>query len=190
MRSDGECQPNRDVPFQSPFPTGDTVARVQRVMRSVSDRDHHRGRAESRDVSFFPQKTYAMLLGFLFVFPAALAVEIRSQVFSDVRHIVAVDDYVGTEIVVRLDPASTRVTGQWDLYQGYDPLTIKLEGTLIGSRLKMMGIDSEWRPVFTATYSDKALNGVLQWHMGRKLHTKKIRLRRVIGRLEDLLRQK
>jgi hypothetical protein len=131
-----------------------------------------------------------MLLVFLVVIPAAPAAEIQSQVFSEVRHIVAVDDYVGSEIVLRLDPASTRVTGQWDLYQGYDPLTIELEGTLVGSRLKLMGIDSEWRPVFTATYSAKALKGVLQWYVGRRLQTKKVRLRRVEGRLEELRREK
>jgi hypothetical protein len=52
---------------------------------------------------------------------------------------VEVDDYVGTEIVLRINPASQKVTGQWDLYEGYDPLTVQLEGTLAGSRLEMKG---------------------------------------------------
>lgn len=113
----------------------------------------------------------------------------RSQVFSDVRHIPAIDDYVGTEIVLQFDTVSQRVTGQWDLYQGYDPITIALEGTLVGSRLKLMGLHSDWRTIFTGTYSDKELKGVLQWHVGRNLQTKRVRLHRVAGRMEELLRQ-
>lgn len=112
--------------------------------------------------------------------------ETKTYVFSDVRHIADVDDYVGTEIVVRVQPGSTKVTGQWDLYQGYDPLTMSLDGTLVGSRLEMKGSNPEWRPALSAMFSGKSLNGTLTWYIGHNLQSKKIRLRRVQGRLQDL----
>lgn len=85
------------------------------------------------------KKKCVVLFGLVAVLPLGLSAEIRSRVFSDVRHVAETDDYVGTEIVLRLEPKGTRVTGQWDLYQGFDPLTIPLEGTVVGSRVTMKG---------------------------------------------------
>jgi hypothetical protein len=102
-----------------------------------------------------------VIFGVLLLSSIARGAGPTTYVFSDVRHVVDVDDYVGTEIVVRVDPRSKRVTGQWDLYQGYDPLTMQLEGTLVGSRLELKGMDSDGRPELTAVFSEKMISGTL-----------------------------
>jgi hypothetical protein len=116
--------------------------------------------------------------------------EQRTYVFSDVRHVVEVDDYVGTEIVLRIDPSSNKIAGQWDLYEGYDALVTPMQGTLSGSLVKMSGADTHGRAVtFTAALSEKSLRGTLKWYAGNNLQTRRVRLHRVFGRLEASRRQ-
>jgi len=119
----------------------------------------------------------------------ALAAEPRTRVYSDVRHIVEVDDYVGDEVVICFARTGPNVTGQWDLYQGYDPALTLLAGTLVGSRLEMQGSDANGPISLVAVLSRKALRGTLTWHIGDNLHTKDINLKRVSGRLVDLRRR-
>jgi hypothetical protein len=68
--------------------------------------------------------------GALTAFGQAAAAVGKKVVFSDVKHITEVDDVVGSEIVVEIRAGKTNVVGQWDLYEGYEPLVTPLHGTL------------------------------------------------------------
>jgi hypothetical protein len=145
--------------------------------------------SEARGPLFSAVGACVVLVGMLSLSSIAPAAELKTYVFSDVRHIAEVDDYIGTEIVIRVAPRSTRVIGQWDLYQGYDPITMQLEGTLVGPRLEMKGIDSDGLTILTATFSEKSLCGTLKWYVGSNRQTRNIRLLRVQDRLQDLRRR-
>ena len=111
---------------------------------------------------------------------------VMAYVFSNVRPVGDPDNYVGTEIVVRVDWITGKVTGQWDIYHGHEPQTVQLAGELRGSRLQMRGIDSDLRPMLTAAFSERQLRGVLVWYLDSELQTEKVQLHRVQGRLQDL----
>lgn len=119
----------------------------------------------------------------------AAVAEAETRVYSDVRHIAEVDDYVGTEIILRRSSTGSRFAGQWDLYEGYDALSVPLEGSLVGSRLEMKGTFENSPVVLTAALSDTSLRGTLKWYIGGNLQTRKIRLHRVPDRLEELRRR-
>lgn len=112
--------------------------------------------------------------------------ETRTYVFSDVRHIAEVDDVVGNEIVVEIRQGESAVIGQWDSYEGYEPLRTKLKGTLTSGQLVMSGPDSDLRPELEARLSNNRLVGILKWRVGSSEQSQRIQLRRVKGRWEDL----
>ena len=109
-----------------------------------------------------------------------------AYVFSDVRPVGDVENYIGNEIVVQVDPTSRRVTGQWDVYLGRTPLTIRLVGELRGSRLRMRGVDSDLRPMLTASFSERQLSGIMIWQFDSEIQKTRVHLHRVPGRLQDL----
>lgn len=120
---------------------------------------------------------------------AGCASETKTYVYSDVRHIAEVDDVVGNEIVVKIQPGESTVVGQWDLYEGYEPVRVPLKGTVSSGRLSMSGPGSDLRPELEARLSDSRLVGILKWWVGSSEQSKRIQLRRVKGRWEDLRKQ-
>ncbi len=126
---------------------------------------------------------------FLTVLGTACASDTKTFVFSDVRHIAEVDDVVGNEIIVQVRSGESAVVGQWDLYEGYEPVRTPLKGTLVSGRLKMAGESSDLQPVLEARLSEDLLVGTLKWRVGSSQQSKRLRLRRVGGRWEDLRRQ-
>ena len=113
----------------------------------------------------------------------------ETVVFSDARYIEEAGDVVGTEIVLRLCRDSDVVTGQWDEYQGYNPETTHLSGTLQDTTLQMRAPEERLRPILQAELEDATLRGELKWSLGNSLGTKNLNLLRVPGRWEDLRRE-
>jgi hypothetical protein len=111
------------------------------------------------------------------------------MVYSDVRHIDESDDDVGTEIIVRRCRASTMVTGQWDEYEGYVPASTSLAGSLKNGVLRMSAPKAPLKPRVEGSLNQASLTGTLTWYIEGSRQTKSLRLKRVMGRWEDLRSQ-
>ncbi|MGD9714703.1 MAG: hypothetical protein AB7V46_21980 [Thermomicrobiales bacterium] len=99
----------------------------------------------------------------------------EEQVFSDVRHIEESDDYVGTEILLKLCKGRADVAGEWREYEGYHPVTTTLKGQKNGE-IRLQGNSTAGAVSLTGSVSGGRLRGTLLWHIGTNPQTKTLDL--------------
>jgi hypothetical protein len=122
--------------------------------------------------------------------PVAESQNCEVTVFSDVRYIAEAGDVVGTEIVLHLCPGSEPVTGQLDVYEGsYSPTTIPLSGALKATTLEMSASQESSNLTLIGQLESDRLRCELRWKSPESVPPETLDLRRVAGRLEDLVRQ-
>ena len=105
----------------------------------------------------------------------------QNLVFSDVHHIVEVDDYVGTELVLSLCPGAAEIRGEWNEYEGYHPATTKLSGRRAGKSIRLTGTNPARRVELVGQLKGERLKGKLVWYIGTSRQEKKINLVRTRG---------
>lgn len=100
----------------------------------------------------------------------------EEMVFSDVHHVPEVDDYVGTEIVLTLCPGVDTVSGFWNEYEGYNPVTTSLRGRRTANAVWIDGVNSEGKVGFVGELAAERLVGKLMWYIRGKRQEKDIEL--------------
>jgi hypothetical protein len=97
------------------------------------------------------------------------------RIFSDVRHVEEVDDYVGTEIVLHICPGVSEISGEWNEYEGgYEPAVTKMTGNIAGESIRLSGINSEGKVEFIGSLTNARLRGKLIWYIGSSRQEKDI----------------
>jgi hypothetical protein len=104
------------------------------------------------------------------------------SVFSNVRHVVEVDDYVGTEITLCRCKGSTSVMGVWREYEGgHVPAIVKLHGELKKGKLHLIGATAQGVATVDGILTSKSLNVKLSWRMGESSETRTLNLRKSVA---------
>lgn len=97
-------------------------------------------------------------------------------VYSNVRHVPEVDDYVGTEFILNICRSSNLIAGAWNEYEGYHPVTTELRGQRTGRKIRLTGTNSEGRVEFAGEVTSTRLTGRLTWEIGTSRQEKRIAL--------------
>ena len=124
-------------------------------------------------------KVLCILLAYLLSFGQesfSLKPDCEEYIFSDVRHIAEVDDYVGTEIILGICPGTSEIRGSWRQYEGYHPVVTDLTGTYVDKMIQLGGKNSEGKVEFSGYMDDERLIGMLVWYLGTNQQEKNVRL--------------
>jgi hypothetical protein len=100
----------------------------------------------------------------------------EEYIFSNVRHIAEVDDYIGTEIVLSICSETSEVRGSWHQYEGYNPAVTDLIGNLDGTMIQLRGKNTEGTVEFRGYMDDGRLIGKLVWYLGTNRQEKDVSL--------------
>jgi hypothetical protein len=94
-------------------------------------------------------------------------------VFSDVHYVPEADDYVGTEIVLKVCRNQQAIKGEWNEYEGgHTPATTKLNGRRSGAVVRLSGSNSEGKVDLSGRLNRERLTGKLLWYIGRNQQEK------------------
>lgn len=94
-------------------------------------------------------------------------------VFSDVHYVAEADDYVGTEIVLKVCRNREAVKGEWNEYEGgHTPATTTLTGRRSGTVVRPSGRNSEGKVNLIGNLKGERLTGKLLWYIGRNRQEK------------------
>lgn len=101
----------------------------------------------------------------------------EEMVFSNVKHIVEVDDYVGVEIVLCHCKNRVSIQGTWKEYEGgHTPAIVHLRGEIKRGRLHLAGESGEGVATLRGTLTATSLVANLSWRIGKHINTRQLNL--------------
>ena len=90
----------------------------------------------------------------------------EEYIFSNVRQITEIDDYVGTEIILIICSGTSEIRGSWNQYEGYHPVITDLTGTYNGKIIRLRGKNWAGKVEFTGHMENERLIGKLIIYLG------------------------